>query len=360
VLCRLALLLTFTLLALLLTACQASVNATATAQPNANPTGTLTPAGDVLRIDGATVTQVLIPATDLGLLYALTDTQLFAQVKGDWELRSDDALHRHYLVDPEDPERLFRGDHPTCGLDANGPVTPLQVSTDGGKTWATLPLGENVRPLAFDANNHDVLYGSDCGLVISTDGGSTWRDVNALPGYGVADVAIANARLLVIGSNPSGGTMLRAVDISDPDDPVIGDILLQAPGPGCLDVAKGRIIVGTAQGVSISLDGGATWANSRVGLEPVTTEGNTDTSSIGGVKHSADFGIQAILIDRRDSRRIFAGTAHGLFVSQDDGVTWVRYSEIPAESNVTRIQLGLDDADLYVTTSEGAIMVPKP
>jgi hypothetical protein len=357
VLCRLALLLT---LAMLLTGCKASVNATATAAPGASPTGTLTPAGDILRIKGATVRQVLIPATDLGPLYALTDSQLFAEVKGGWDPRASEALHRHYLVDPEDPERLFRGDHQPCGLDAKGQPIPLQVSDDGGRHWNTLLLGQNIRPIAFDPNDHDVLYGSNCGLVISTNGGSTWREINALPGYGVSDVAITGSRLLVIGSNPDGETMLRDVEISDPTDPVIGDVLLQAPGPGCIDVSKDRIIVGTAEGVSISSDGGATWANSRIGLEPVTTEGEADTSRIGGAKRSADFGIQSILIDHHNNHRIFAGTAHGLFVSQDDGVTWVRYSEIPAEANVTRIQIGLDDADLYVTTTQGAIMVPKP
>ncbi|HAX24177.1 MAG TPA: hypothetical protein DCX80_03965, partial [Chloroflexi bacterium] len=59
-------------------------------------------------------------------------------------------------------------------------------------------------------------------------------------------------------------------------------------------------------------------------------------------------------------KRLYAGTAAGLIVSQDDGLTWVRYDGVSATAIVTEIQFGLANADLYVTTDPGVIMVPAP
>jgi hypothetical protein len=38
----------------------------------------------------------------------------------------------------------------------------------------------------------------------------------------------------------------------------------------------------------------------------------------------------------------------------------VRYTQVPIEARVTDIQFGLNDADLFVTTADGVIVVPSP
>lgn len=326
----------------------------------ASPTTTQTPAGEVLVIDDQPVREVLIPDPQSGALYAVTDQQLYALDGDVWIPVAEATLGRHYIIDPTDADHLFRGDHLPCTLDSDEKQIPLEVSKDGGDTWRELTLGTNIRPLAFDPTDPEVLYGSNCALMVSTNSGNTWELVNALPGHTVTDVAIVRTRLLLLGATPTGESMLREVDITDPRNPEIGDILLRVPGPATMDVSADRIVVGGAETVHVSDDGGVTWYDSRIGLEQVTTASQIDPDRTDQAAQQAMRGIRAIQIDPRDKRRIYAGTSRGVFVSQDGGVTWVRYDEIPPDATVNDLEIGANDIDLYVTTDKGVIVVPVP
>ena len=55
------------------------------------------------------------------------------------------------------------------------------------------------------------------------------------------------------------------------------------------------------------------------------------------IRADAPFSIElALRIDIANPHRIYAGTSEGLYLSQDDGATWVRYNEVPS----TFIQIG--------------------
>jgi hypothetical protein len=69
--------------------------------------------------------------------------------------------------------------------------------------------------------------------------------------------------------------------------------------------------------------------------------------------------VTVSLDPKRDSW-IFAGTAYGLFISQDDGATWALYDEAPVDTRVLAIQPANDGVDLYVTTENGVVIVPHP
>jgi hypothetical protein len=347
------------LLALLSTACSATRTKE---RPAGSPTTTLTPSGDVLRIDGAVVRRVLIPDPSQDPLYALTDETLYARGTGVWEPTKAGSDQRTLLIDPVDPERLFRGAHAVCQLDDTDPSEPfeLEVSHDGGNSWRQLGQGKNIEPLAFDLVDPEVLYGSDCNLAISYTSGNTWLHFDPIPDYALTELQVVEERLLLLGTTLAGGSELVEVDIADPRKPEIGDVLLDIPGSASFDARGGRIVVGAADTMHLSVDGGLTWATSKVGLENVTAPvASPQSVRPDGATPSDDVGILTVKIGLTEGR-LYAGTPHGLFISQDDGTTWVRYDEISPEARVTEIQFGLDGADLYITTDKGVVVVPAP
>jgi len=333
-------------------------------RPTGSPTTTLTPSGDVLRIDGEIVRRVLIPDPAQDPRYALTDRWLYVRGNNVWTPTRTESDERELLIDPTNIERIFRGAHPMCGLtndDASADEpSQLEVSLDGGTSWRPLGQGENVEPIAFDPVNPDVLYGSDCNLAISTTSGNTWMHIDPLPDYALTELEIIDDRLLLLGTTLVGGSQLIEVDIADPQEPVIGEILLNVPGTASFDASEGRIVVGTADTVHLSTDGGLTWATSKVGLESVTAPiASPAAERPDGATVVDDVGILTVKIGV-SAGRLYAGTPHGLYLSQDDGTTWVRYDEVSPNARVTKIQYGLGGADLYVTTDDGVVVIPAP
>jgi hypothetical protein len=328
---------------------------------SASPSPTLTPAGDRLFIDDEIVRAVFIPDPLRGALYALTDTDLYALVQGRWVPTGAGNDGRKLLVDPSDPDRLLRGDRPVCGAAATGDAAiPLEISEDGGHTWRVIARGRNIRPLLFDDNLPSVVFGSDCGLAISSDGGETWRRVRPMPGYDLSALAVDGERLIVLGTSRDGHSQVRWLDVTDPEAPIVSDPILELPGKATLDARGGRIIVGALDAVHISDDAGLNWATSRIGLEGVTAEATVQPERGPGVAEAEKYGIRAIRIEPHNIHRIYAGTPSGLFISQDDGVIWVRYTQVSVEASVIDIQFGLNDADLYITTTDGVVVVPSP
>lgn len=325
-----------------------------------SPTSTLTPLGEVLQIDGRTVREVVVPPDGREALYALTDADLYVRESGEWVATGSGADLRALLVDPRQTERLFRGNHPPCWDGAAPELFALELSEDSGRSWQSLPQGRNIRPLVFDPDLPEVVYGSDCRLAITTTSGYTWTHYDPLPGYVVTDVALYREQLLVLASTPGGSSRLFTIDISEPEAPEYGEALLELDGGASLDVQQDRIAVGGADTVYISDDGGASWAESRVGLEAVTSAANLQPLRHLAVEVVDPSGIHVIRIAPHDAQRLYAGTAYGLFLTQDDGATWVRYDAIPASTPILDIQLALDDADLYVTTDGGVVVVPAP
>ncbi len=324
-----------------------------------SPTTTMTPAREIIIIDEKPVIQVFIPDEAQGPTFALTANMLYRSVGSRWEPTRTWNDSRVILVDPADPERLFRGNHPACFGDAVTPEIPLEVSHDGGLSWRVQPQGRNIRPLAIDASIPDIIYGSSCYLAISTTSGNTWMRLALMEDFPVVDISIAGEHLLVLGMSRDGVSRLRTIDITDPAKPLEGDLLLEIPGPATLDALGERIVVGGVQAVHVSDDGGATWSSSRFGLEAVTSsvvpvpERAPDTTSEA-------IGIHAIRIGIGDKRRLYAGTSHGLYISQDGGATWVRYDEVALDAVITGIQFSIGGADIYVTTAKGVLSVPNP
>jgi hypothetical protein len=350
------------LLSLAITSCGTPAGS-GDASPALSPTSTQTPLGQVLQIAGRTVRMVIVPDDEGEALYAATDVELYVRESGQWEPTGTRPDARSLLVDPRQPERVFRGGHPPCSLaenaDAASPID-LELSWDGGRNWLQLPQGRNVRPLALDPDLPEVVYGSDCRLAISTTNGHTWTHYDALPGYFIAAAAMYHEQLLVLASSAAGSSRLVSFDVSDPTAPEFGETLLELTDAASLEVKDSRIAVAGGDMVYVSEDGGANWVESRVGLEEPGRAVSIPVRRQGASPTADDLRVLIVRIVHSDKHRIYAGTTAGLFLSQDDSVTWVRYDAIPLGAAVLDVQLALHDADLYVTTDAGVAVVPAP
>jgi hypothetical protein len=350
------------LLALALSGCTTeSANRTATAEAGGTPATTITPSGNLLMIDDDVVRQVFVPIPQQGPLYALTAERLFIWRNREWQptgARNDGRVH---LVDHNNTDRIFRGNHPTCGHEQEHEPIRLEVSEDGGSTWKVLGNGNNVRPLAIDPVFPDVLYGTDCALTISTDLGETWYRVEPLANHEIIDLVVVGDRLLVLGISTQGKSQVRELRLPTPDQPEISDSIFQVEGIAALDADASRIVIGSRDGIQISLNGGQTWATSRSGLESVTVAPATDVTPMPTIQRpNPRFGILTVAIDPTRENRIFAGTVRGLYVSQDNGGTWDHYRAVDDHARVSDVQFALAGTDIFVTTDAGVVAVPNP
>lgn len=329
------------------------------AMHSAEPTVTAAAPGDFLEIDGQRAHRVYIPAIDALTIYAMTDTWLYRREDSEWISTQTNDDGRRLLADPHLEGRLYRGDRPPCFAETDEQFE-FAVSDDGGASWRPEPGGVNIRPLTVDESIPDVLYGSNCGLSISTDGGETWREFFRSVRYSVIDLVTVDERLLVLETSPTGYSQVRQIDIATPDDPELAGTLLESNRAFSIDGEENRIVVGGVGGVNVSLDGGNTWVMSREGMEESTREPDMTLPPTVLETATPEFGVLAVLIDPTHSERIFAGTVRGLFISQDNGATWDRYSAVGLNARIMDIQLGAEGSDIYATTSEGVIIVPNP
>ncbi len=212
-----------------------------------------------------------------------------------------------FLFDPKDPNRVY------AGTGEYGQGSGLYRSDDGGVTWQLAVAGlpdEPVMALALNADS-SVLYANlavDETIYASTDGAQTWHAVGT-----DSEVCCNVPRQLWVA----------------PDDPQRLYLLQPAADSN----------------LSISTDGGATWArvaDPREELQP-----------------------QSMAIDPDDPSRLYLGTlAHGVYVSTDRGETWepantgmVDYAitalaTSPTEAGV--VYAGSGEGELFVTRDAGA------
>ncbi|MEX0750540.1 MAG: hypothetical protein WD359_06990, partial [Dehalococcoidia bacterium] len=195
--------------------------------------------------------------------------------------------------DPSNSQRLVFGHH-----------GGVMASEDGGKTWNALVDRQNFdgMNLVFDPQQPQTLYLAGHNVFSrSDDGGATWQAVSHnLPGldlhaFGASPVTGGRFYAFALG---------RGIFASEGGASEWSPLWPDAPQGtnSIVEMSDGTLLVGASdKGIFRSEDGGATWQESRGGI---------DTGLIYSIK-----GEPA-------SRRVYAGTSNGLFVSPDGGRSW--------------------------------------
>jgi photosystem II stability/assembly factor-like uncharacterized protein len=250
------------------------------------------------------------------------------------------------VVDPTDSSVVYAVAGVTGGH--------VSKSTDGGRTWRTLPASpSNASALTIDPANPRVLLvtvedpwtnGTPHGTIaMTTDGGGTWRSVlrrddffqgvevsPAEPGtvYAVGDDHAGNASLFV---SAHGGLTWSAMPGPATN---LGGLAVDPQVPGTLYVSASK------KGVFETTDEGRTWTSLGKRFTGVTVDPTTPstlyadtedailkTVDAGKTWRPADAGIVAsgvlsTAIDPHNTNIVYAGTYAGFFRSGDGGHTW--------------------------------------
>jgi hypothetical protein len=299
----------------------------------------------------------------------------------------------------------------SLALDADG-VTVYAAAFDGrarlfrshdsGETWTEITGDLLQDPIAAhlssDPSRAGVLYewrgacfGSLCyccfaELRKSEDGGDTWENVPDIPGaVGGVTVAIDDPaklyawffeyRMPPISMSPENFNMTTR-------DAGLSWSPVNLPAGGFTvfpDAVLSSRLYGVGPEVVVSLDAGLDWTPSHRGLEGRTfhsfaVDRTGDVLYIGtdsGVYRSTDSAAtwaptaltvvaDALAVDPRSSRSIFAGTAEGVFHSSDGGENWTAMNSGLSNLIVTSLVIDPGRGVLHAGTQAGVFEAPIP
>jgi photosystem II stability/assembly factor-like uncharacterized protein len=210
-------------------------------------------------------------------------------------------------VDPQNPSTLFAGGSLSSGPQSN--PWGLFESTDGGSTWTHTSFGNDATAVAFDAQNAGTLYvGVGFGKVLkSTDEGLSWTELSLpqdfLPTEFEDCETCIPVHLAVDPQRPNtiyiGGSsgLWKSTDGGASWNMVIPRPVSSRewwPGIGSLVIDpqhSDNVYAAIGNTVFRSTDGAASWNDVTGGLTVVS--------------------ISNLMIDPRDPRTIYAGTAGG-------------------------------------------------
>ncbi len=189
------------------------------------------------------------------------------------------------VMDPRNPDVLFAAmwqfRRTPYSFSSGGPGSALHKSTDGGKTWRkitnglpTTEFGRIALALAPSApdNMLAIVESEKTSLMISADAGETWKYQSAT-------------------SNVTARPFYFSTLVIDPKDP--------------------KRVYRPAFSLSISTDGGYSFS---------------DASNDGGWVHSDH---HALWINPNTTNHMYLGTDGGVYMSLDQGVTWLHLNTLP-------------------------------
>lgn len=316
--------------------------------------------GELLAIDGDPAA-TLVPG-GAAVTYAVGRQGLYRTDDGGatWATAGPVPPDGQVMVAVDDPGLLLAGDHPPCARGGGEPAI-LHRSGDGGVSWRSASGGEGVQPIAAWADASLALGAACDGLRLSTDGGATWsplgvdlasREVTTFTPI-VSDGAAPGG--FVATTSEGGSSDLWRLDLSDPSAPVRGPVLKEFWGIGALAARDDLVLLGAADGVWVSADAGESWDRRRAGLESVTLP---DDPLVAGVPPDIEpnsFGITAVAIDPATDGRLVAGTAVGVFTSDDEGASWVRLDG--ADGPISALAIAPDGQHIFAETEDGVVVL---
>jgi photosystem II stability/assembly factor-like uncharacterized protein len=228
----------------------------------------------------------------------------------------------------------------------------LLRSGDSGKTWRELP-SPDLAVVAADPHRGSRLWGLGLGVFRSDDRGRTWRRVLSNEGMSgdPTDLLVdpVRPRRVFVGTmfdgvwrtEDAGETWVQSTSGLPVEDDC-RHLMCPFVGPFAVDVgAPGRIFVVmdgggfTSGGLYRSLDGGARWHAVGEGLPRVAAV----------AAHPTHRGV------------VWAGTADGVFASDNGGGSWSRVPGLSAD--VRQLLFDGSTGQLYAATGQGLFRWPR-
>lgn len=263
--------------------------------------------------------KILVAGTLRGVFRSEDDGLSWKQISppGSVELHEVESV----AIDPKDPQIIYAG---TWHL-------PWKT-TDGGVTWHNIKQGliddSDVFSIIVDPLQTNVVYTSACsGIYRSDNGGENYHKVQGIPS------SARRTRVLM-------------------QDPANRDV----------------VYAGTTEGLYKTLDGGVHWKRmtgpdvivNDVYVDPKDAQHVLLATDRGGVQRSDDSGasfvasnrgfsqrqVTSLLVDQKNPQTVYAGVVNdktygGVFLSRDNGTTWVQQSA------------GLDGRDVFSLAQAG-------
>lgn len=177
------------------------------------------------------------------------------------------------VMEPGDPRTLFT--HTSAGI---------YRTTNGGNVWQRVAAIANVRSLAVDRLNSQIVYGhtytgSNWSIVRSTNGGDSWETIThpSIPSWRVTDLEADPTREGVLWATRNSAFansdhVKRSTDYGSTWTDVTGnlpDIMVHAIA---INPHNGdHVYLATDLGVYVTLSGGTDWMEFNDGLPPVIT-----------------------------------------------------------------------------------------
>jgi photosystem II stability/assembly factor-like uncharacterized protein len=260
-----------------------------------------------------------------------------------------------------------------------GACSGVYRSIDGGTNWLKvlgIP-GDSRRTYVVkpDPANSRVIYaGTSMGLWKSMDGGTTWIQKSNLPVRSVA-IAPEDSRRLFLATD---GGVLKSIDGGETLKPAnngFANRKLEAfEDAGGLLLTSAAFDVGTGRSIFTSADFGRTW------LSPNATTGPSEAISMFAKSDRNIFAAGSQRIFRSETRgktwialkhpfkgitaiesvpfshRIFATTNNELYVSKDEGTTWLNIELPSAIVGIRLLRFAPDGRTWGIGTREGVFL----
>lgn len=296
---------------------------------------------------GGSVRSILISRHEPAAAYLGTaDGRILKSADGGatWKTLHPGIGRRHLAVDtlvehPDQPGRLYAG-----AWDLRSHGGGLFESRDGGAHWsaARLPGGDvAVRSLAISKSApHRMVVGTLAGVYVTEDGGAEWREVKPAEGgfRNVESVAIGpqDSNVLLVGTWRLGS---RSRDFGRTWAANSRGMMFDSDLFSLVfDETNQKIAyAGACTGVYRSVDGGASWTRLRV------------------LRDTYVIRTQVVRIDPVNPRRVYAGTTEGLYVSDNDGLNWRRLTSGRLTVNALDIDRRDNRKILAGTEEEGVL-----
>lgn len=194
----------------------------------------------------------------------------------------------------------------------------LYYSSDTGNTWLTTTLG-GISLRSFAANNSNIFVGashnnsSPGGVFYSSDNGSSWIQTSLNSSYGVFSLLIKDTTIFA-------GTHLNGIFYSFNNG--INWLPTSLTTNIIWGLAKNNrfLFAASDNGIFRSSDGGLNWQN--IGLE----------------------GDQVLSIAVKDSNIVAGLMVQGIYISKDNGLTWIEHNEGMVPQSITALLLTSDYA----------------